>query len=75
MSLFRKIKLLKNAPSIARIVKLSTRITKRRIKGNDIFQKKKEASQIDLLLLIYLKYSAGHQSVDVQYIHCLLHLV
>ncbi|MEB3429162.1 hypothetical protein VLK81_03845 [Citroniella saccharovorans] len=42
MSLFRKIKLLKNAPSIARIVKLSTRITKRRIKGNDIFQKKKK---------------------------------
>lgn len=74
MSLFRKIKLLKNAPSIARIVKLSTRITKEELREMTFF-KKEEASQIDLLLLIYLKYSAGHQSVDVQYIHCLLHLV
>lgn len=75
MSLFRKIKLLKNAPSIARIVKLSTRITKKEELREMTFFKKRKASQIDLLLLIYLKYSAGHQSVDVQYIHCLLHLV
>lgn len=41
MSLFRKIKLLKNAPSIARIVKLSTRITKRRIKEMTFFKKRR----------------------------------
>lgn len=43
MSLFRKIKLLKNAPSIARIVKLSTRITKKEELREMTFFKKRRS--------------------------------